>query len=88
MLMAGLLAMSLVSCSTPHIVTQYETIVLVPPSDLLKPCTLERVAEQTVGALAHGYIVNTTCGGKLNEQLDGISRWAEEQRKLYNDNSK
>ncbi|WOZ57501.1 pilus machine protein [Pseudomonas phage vB_PseuGesM_254] len=58
----------------------------MPPSDLLKPCTLERVAEQTVGALAHGYIVNTTCGGKLNSQLEGISKWAKEQEAIYNDN--
>jgi len=64
-----------------------ETKLLVPPSELLVLCTPARVTDDTVKALAKGYIVNVGEVRKCNNRLEGIQRWLDEQQELYNDRS-
>lgn len=49
-------------------------------------CIPERVKENTVRALAHGYVVNTYEVWKCNSRIESIQRWVEQQEKLYGNN--
>jgi hypothetical protein len=64
-----------------------KTIVLAPPSELLVVCVPERVKEDSVRALAHGYVVNTYEVWKCNNRIEGIQQWVLKQQELYNGDS-
>lgn len=66
-----------------HTVVETKTIVIAPPAELLKVCVPERVKEDTVHALAHGYVVNTYEVWKCNTRIENIQKWVDEQRELY-----
>lgn len=63
---------------------QTKTIVLAPPSELLILCTPERIQEDTVKALARGYIVNTSQVGVCNNRIQGIIDFYKAQQEIYN----
>jgi hypothetical protein len=65
-----------------------KTVVLVPPSEFFLPCTPERVKENTVRALAHGYVVNTYQVWTCNNRIQNHKKWFEWQQEIYNGNNK
>jgi hypothetical protein len=77
------LALTLCACSTQPTVTVTKTIVLSPPPDLLQVCIPERVKENTVRALAHGYVVNTYEVWKCNQRIENIQKWILEQQEIH-----
>lgn len=83
LLMIVVFLLLLCSCSTPRTVVEVRTIVLAPPDDLLTLCIPERVKEDTVRALAHGYVVNTYEVWKCNSRLENIREWIEQQQEIY-----
>lgn len=87
MLTGIVLALILCGCSTQHTVVERKTILLAPPEDLLQVCTPERVKEDSVRALAHGYIVNTYEVWKCNSRIEGIQEWVRQQKEIYNEHS-
>ncbi|ATW58371.1 hypothetical protein CNR37_00164 [Pseudomonas phage ventosus] len=58
-------------------------ILIAPPDELLTLCIPERVTENTVRALAHGYVVNTYEVWKCNQRIENIQKWVLEQKELY-----
>lgn len=58
-------------------------MVIAPPDNLLVLCIPERVKEDTVRALAHGYVVNTYEVWKCNKRIENIQQWILEQKELY-----
>lgn len=68
-------------------VIQTKTIVLAPPSELTILCTPERIREDTVKALARGYIVNTNQIGVCNDRIQGIIDYYKAQQEIYNGSS-
>lgn len=83
MLMMTGLALSLCSCSTQPTVTVTKTVVLAPPSSMLETCKPERVTEDTVRALAHGYVTNTYEVWKCNQRITSLKEWYEKQSEIY-----
>lgn len=57
--------------------------MLAPPDDLLTLCVPERVMEDSVRALAHGYVVNTYEVYKCNSRLENIRKWIDQQQEIY-----
>ena len=82
-LMVVVFLLLLCSCSTQPTVVEVRTIVLAPPDDLLTLCIPERVKEDTVRALAHGYVVNTYEVWKCNSRLENIRKWIDQQQEIY-----
>ena len=78
------LVLTLSACSTKPTVTVSRTIVLAPPTELLTECTPVRVKDDTVAALAEGYIKNTYEVWRCDSRIKAIKKWSEEQGKLYN----
>lgn len=83
LLMIVVFLLLLCSCSTPPTVVEVRTVVIAPPDDLLTLCIPERVKEDTVRALAHGYVVNTYEVYKCNSRLESIRKWIEQQQEIY-----
>jgi hypothetical protein len=84
-LMMIVLALTLCACSTTRTVTVEKTIVLRPPSEYLVTCIPERVKEDTVRALAHAYVTNTTEVWTCNNRIQSYKEWLERQEKIYGD---
>ena len=87
-LMVVVFLLLLCSCSTQPTVVEVRTIVLAPPDDLLTLCIPERVKEDTVRALAHGYVINTYEVWKCNNRIQSYKDWLEQQEKLYGNGNK
>lgn len=75
--------LTLCACSTKPTVTVTRTVVLAPPKELLRVCVPERVTENTVRALAHGYVVNTYEVWKCNNRIENIQKWVDQQQEIY-----
>jgi hypothetical protein len=63
-------------------------ILIAPPESMMTLCSPERVKEDSVKALARGYIVNTREAWKCNDKLEALHEWVLEQRKLYDGTNK
>ncbi|WVS24512.1 Rz-like spanin [Pseudomonas phage Psxphi15] len=51
-------------------------------------CKPERVTEDTVRALAHGYVTNTYEVWRCNNRIQSYKDWLEQQEKLYGNGNK
>lgn len=82
MLMGIGFLLALCACSTTPIAVETKTILIAPPDELLISCNPERVKEDTVRALAHGYVVNTYEVWKCNARLEALREWKARQQEL------
>jgi len=82
LLMGSVFLLTLCACSTTPIAVEVKTILIAPPDELMVGCTPERVKEDTVRALAHGYVVNTYEVWKCNAKLEALREWTAKQKEL------
>lgn len=72
------------SCSTKPSVPQPPQVILpVLPNDWTTPCVIFPVEEDTVKALAKGYVLNTGAAGCANNKLHFIQQWYKDLEAQY-----
>lgn len=74
--------LSLTACSTKQIVEQ-ETLVKVPPDEMLVPCRIDTRKGPLVEHLVEAYIENINNLVKCSLQIELHNKWLQEQEIVY-----